>query len=812
MSGERQGERVTGGTWIERGIFNTRLLIVALFAAVTAVLAWQASGLRTDAAFEKLVPTEHPYIQNFLKHRDALGGLSNVVRVVVVAKDGDILDKDYLETLRRITDEVFYIKGVDRGNLRSLWTPNMRWMAVTADGFDGGLVIPDDYDGSPETIAAVKANILRSNQVGIIVANDFKSTVIQAPLVSADPETGAPLDYAALGRALEEQIRDKYSSDKIGIHITGFAKLVSDLIEGAVVIAVFFAAAVAIMATLLFLYTRCITSTLLAALCSGVAVVWQLGLLTALGMSLDPYSVLVPFLIFAIATSHAIQIINATILNRAAGYDRKSSARLAFRSLARPGSIALLSDSIGFLTLIVIPIVVISDLAISASLGVAMVLLANLTLLPVLLSYVGVSPRAASRAVRAALTSIDDAAPADPEARPGPGGFAPPKMPLIWRMVTSCARRGPATAVILVAVALAAAGAYKSGDLQIGDLDAGAPELRPDSRYNRDVAYLTANYATSTDVLVVMTETPAGRCLDYDTLALMARLQDRLENAPGVQRAVSVADFAQLGLQGFNEGNIKWRALTRNKLTANATLSRMPSGFINTDCSMAVMVVFLEDHKAATLIRATGVVEDFMAEEATGELVFALAAGNAGVEAATNEVIAEAQYTILALVYGVVALLVLATFRSVTALVVILTPLALTSLLGQALMATLGMGVKVATLPVIALGVGIGVDYGIYVYDRLRHYLDQGFELVEAYARAVLATGKAVAFTGFALAAGVATWIFAPTKFQADMGLMLTFMFLWNMIGALTLLPALARMMGHGARAPAARAAPAPAE
>lgn len=764
---------------IARSLFAIRPVILLAFALATAFLGLQASNLRSDAGFEKMIPAQHPYIQKFLEHREALGGLANVVRIVVSAKDGTVLDPEYLETLRQITDEVFYIQGVDRGNLRSLWTPNMRWSQVTAEGFTGGPVIPRDYDpASPESVEQVGVNILRSNQVGIIVANDFKSTIIQAPLVRTDPETGEPLDYAVFSEALEERIRDKYSSDKIGIHITGFAKLVGDLIDGVIVIAIFFVGALVIMGVLLLGYTHCLRSTFLAILCSVVAVIWQLGLLTYLGFGLDPYSVLVPFLIFAIGTSHAIQIVNATMLRAADGADRLGAARGAFDALCVPGSTALLSDSIGFLTLIVIPIAVIGELAITASLGVAMVLLTNLILLPVLLSYLGVNAKAAARA---SVKQTGEAA-------------------VLWRAVAAFARPKPAMIAIAVALVMAAAGGWKSLDLEIGDLEPGAPELRADSRYNRDVAFITENYSNSTDVLVVMTETPPEHCVRYPTLAQMDRLQGILENTPGVQGTVSIADIAKLGTQGFNEGNLKWQALNRNQLVANATLSRVPQGLFNSDCSMALLVVFLEDHKAATLRTATDVVKAFNTDNDTGDVFFALGAGNAGIEAATNEVISTAQYKILALVYGVVAVLILLTFRSVKALIAIILPLALTSVLAQALMASLGMGVKVATLPVIALGVGIGVDYGIYIYDRLRHYLQQGLPLSEAYLGAVRTTGHAVAFTGLALAVGVATWIFAPTKFQADMGLMLTFMFLWNMVGALVLLPSLMAIMERGRR------------
>ena len=230
---------------------------------------------------------------------------------------------------------------------------------------------------------------------------------------------------------------------------------------------------------------------------------------------------------------------------------------------------------------------------------------------------------------------------------------------------------------------------------------------------------------------------------------------------------------------------------------------------MNLKCSLAPVIIFLQDHKAETLDRAVKAVEEFAEENDNPNVAkFVLASGNAGVEAATNQTIEASQNKMLLLVYAVVCFLVLVTFRTWRAVVCIVVPLALTSLLCQALMAVLGIGVKVATLPVIALGVGIGVkvatlpvialgvgigvDYGIYIYSRLQGFIADGMPLQKAYFETLRVTGKAVSFTGLTLAIGVGTWIFSDIKFQADMGLLLTFMFLWNMVGAIWLLPAFA--------------------
>ena len=292
-----------------------------------------------------------------------------------------------------------------------------------------------------------------------------------------------------------------------------------------------------------------------------------------------------------------------------------------------------------------------------------------------------------------------------------------------------------------------------------------------------------------------MAETPPQGCRDYQVLAGMDLLAAELERVPGVQRTVSMSDFAYRVLAGNNEGNPKWYAISRNKYALGGAFQKTPKEYIGNGCAMTPFVVYLNDHKAATLSAVMATVRDFAARHDSDAVRFTLVGGNAGIEAATNEVIGNAERTMLILVYAIVALLVLIEFRSLRVTLCIVVPLYITSVLCEAVMAWMGLGVKVATLPVIALGVGIGVDYGIYIYNRLQSYLDRGLPLTEAYLMTVSTTGRAVAFTGLTLAVGVLTWMGSTIKFQADMGLLLTFMFLWNMVGALVLLPALARLL-----------------
>jgi predicted RND superfamily exporter protein len=171
---------------------------------------------------------------------------------------------------------------------------------------------------------------------------------------------------------------------------------------------------------------------------------------------------------------------------------------------------------------------------------------------------------------------------------------------------------------------------------------------------------------------------------------------------------------------------------------------------------------------------------------------FNLATGNVGVMAATNEEVRAKEYPILGWVFAAVILMCLLTFRSILGTVLVFLPLALVSILVYAVMAMVGIGLKVSTLPMVALGAGIGVDYGIYLWSRMQEFLNAGDSVRQAYEKTMRVTGASIIFTGITLAIGVVTWVFSPLKFQADIGVMLTFMFFVNMLGAIILLPALA--------------------
>jgi uncharacterized protein len=758
---------------LENLVFLNRRVVIGFFIVMTAFMAYQASNLRVDAGFEKLLPLEHEYMKTYLQYRDEFGGANRVV-IAIQSREGDIFTPEFFEVLERITDDVFFIPGVDRTRVMSLFTPNVRFTEVVEEGISGGNVIPDDFEPTDEGFAQVRENVLKSAYMGRLVAEDFSAAIVAAELLEVNPNTGERLDYIDVADQLEG-IREKYSTEEIGLdfdyHIIGFAKVIGDIAAGAARVVLFFLIAFLITAIFVYIYSQSFKLTAIVLACSLTAVVWQLGLLTLLGFGIDPMSILVPFLVFAIGVSHGVQMISAYGSEVYDGADSVTAARRTFRRLLVPGGVALLSDTIGFITIMLINIRMIQEMAITASLGVAVIILTNLILVPVLVSY----------------TQFDQIYRLKLERRHR-------HMNPIWNRLARVTEPRNAAIIAAVAVVLLGLGLWKATQVQIGDLHAGVPELHGHSRYNIDTDVITEKFNIGVDVITVIVESVPEGCTDYDIMTNIDRFEWRMRNVPGVQSVLGIGGVARIINAGWNEGSLKWRILPRNPSTMAQAVTYIDThtGLLNTECSVMPVYIYTEDHKATTIDRVVAEVKAYQEEHGSETANFKLASGNVGVMAATNEAVAAAQFPILMWVFAAIIVLCLVTFRSLRATLCIVIPLALVSILAYALMALLEIGLKVSTLPVVALGVGVGVDYGIYIFARLRAIRAEGKSLQEAYRETLNITGNGVLFTGITLAIGVGTWIFSPLKFQADMGILLTFIFLVNMIGALILLPVLA--------------------
>lgn len=755
-------------------LFGWRKGFLAAFALLTLLLGASATQVRVDAGFEKMIPLEHPYMKTFIDYRNAFGG-ANRVLVALRVHEGDIYDAGFMTRLKAVTDDIFFLPGIDRATVTSLFTPNVRFIEVVEAGFAGGNVIPAGFQGTAEDLETVRENVLKSGRVGRLVANDHRGALVSAELLEVDPETGQKIDYQSVARQLED-LRAKYAGDGVDVHIIGFAKAVGDIADGARGVLMFFLVAFAITAVLLYMYSSSVKLAAVTLVCAMVPVVWLTGLLPIIGFGIDPMSILVPFLIFAIGVSHAVQMTHAWRLDVIEGTSPLDAARNAFTRLFIPGAMALTTTAVGFLVIMSIEIEMVRELALTAGLGVALILVVNMFLLSILLSW----------------TTLSDA-----EIKRGAG--AENKDDWLWRKLRLLAEPRRASVVVVAAMLIMGGATWKSRDLVTGDLGHGIPELHEDSRYNRDTAAIVESFSIGVDVLSVIVQSKGidGACTNFDVMDKLDRFEMAMRNVAGVKSVVGLPGVAKTINAGWNEGNPRWRVLSRDPtvLAQSVTPVDTSTGLLNTDCSAMQIMIFTQDHDGGTIAHVINEVKKFREANRTENLDFLLAAGNVGVMAATNEAVDDASLMILILVFGAISLLFFLEFRSWRATLCIILPLMMVAVMCNALMAMLGIGLKVSTLPVVAISVGLGVDYGIYFYERMAYRFTHGDDLGEAFYQALRQRGTAVMFTATTMSVGVGTWLFSALKFQADMGLVMAFMFIVNMLGALLLLPALAAVL-----------------
>ncbi|HEX4890414.1 MAG TPA: MMPL family transporter [Alphaproteobacteria bacterium] len=754
----------------ENFVFRYRAHIISILGVFTVLMGFSASNLTMDAGYRKMLPVGHPYIDTFLQYSEAFGGGNRVI-VVLEAKHGEIWTGDFLSVLKNATDDIFFIPGVARHTVTSLWTPNTRYLGVTEEGLEAGDVIPASYRPTPEGINQVIENTLRANLPGRLVATNFKSAMIRAELLDFDPETKQRLNYFQVADMLES-FRAKYTSDDIDVKIVGFAKFTGDVADGARNVVVFFVVAFALTCLMLWLYCRSWLLTMVTVSASLCSLIWQFGLLHIFGFGLDPLSILVPFLVFAIGVSHGVQQVNRFGAEIASGLEKEQAARLTFSFLLRPGSVALLTVLTGFATLYIIPIGMIQELAITASIGVGLKIISNMIMLPLLFSYI--SPGAGyAEKVNSAVAA---------RAR-------------FWPYLAKIAIPRNAMIFIGLCFLLGIVGIYQGADRQIGDVHEGAGELRPESRYNMDSKFIASNFALGLNVLTVIAETPKSACVDYGVMDFLDRFAWEMRNVPGVETTHGLTAIAKAGNALWQEGHLKMSAIPRSSTAISQATNQTDtsSGLLDGQCTILPTQIYLTDTKAKTVNTVIAAVEKFIKDPAnqSDDVKLRIGAGNVTIVSATNQEVEDSEIPMLLYVYGVVMALVIIVYREWRGSVCLVVPLILSTIIGNWFITGAGIGLKISTLPVLAIAVGIGIDYGIYEYNRMQLYLRMGRSPYEAFLGALNDVGSATIFTGGTLAIGVSTWIFSELKFQADMGLLLTFMFIVNMVGAVTLLPAM---------------------
>jgi uncharacterized protein len=826
-------------------VYGRRWLTFSVLLALTLLLGVEALRLKPDAGFDKQIPLDHPYMQVFKQYEKAFGG-ANLISVALMqhagpdGQSGSLYNAEFLDRLKKLTDATFFLAGVDRTRVSSLFTPDLTYFEVVDGGINLGNVVPRNFTPTPQALETVKQHVEKAGIVGRYVASGQDGALIVAELLEHHPVTGEKLDYHRLASQLEDQLRGRIQSPTmweyrlktdqppykagevvwrgytdygwrlrfqtfeaerktdagdavlipgsavrvqgvpnpdyapdLSVHILGFAKVVGDVTDASLEVVSYFFLAMLLIVLLLWRFCGSLRLSLLPLSAAVTAVIWELGLLKLSGFGLDPFAILVPFLILSIGVSHGVQYINGwgheVAENGRSSYE---ASLVTFRRLFLPGTVAIVTNVIGFATLAFIHIDIVREMAINAALGMAAVIVTNKVMLPIALTWVRLpDPEAFKSRTQRRIASGDG----------------------LWRAISALTQPRWALPTLAVAVLALAWALHLYPRLIVGDTQAGVPELKADSRYNRDAAVVAQNFGIGVDIFKVIAETREYGCLDYPAMQAIDDFVWQLRNTQGVAFATALPAVARTVNSLYHENAVRWAVLPRNRDAMAALVGRVPSsaGLANLDCSRLPVLVFTTDHRASTLERIIHATRAFQPEAEAAGVHLALASGNAGVMAATNEEIRQREWLVIVWVHLTLLLFVWISFRSFASVICIITPLVLCSLLTYGFMATLGIGMKSATLPVAAFGVGIGVDDGIYLWGALVRALSQGAGLRDGFRLALRAAGKATTFTSLALIVSVATWLLSGLQFQVDMGVLLLFMFSTNLLGAILLMPAL---------------------
>ena len=720
------------------------------------------------------MPANHEYMKTFSEYKDSFGG-ANKILVALNPLNNSIYSSESLKILSDVTEEVFYIDGVERSSVTSLFTPNVRFVEVVEDGFRAGNIISADFMGTDDQIKKVRQNVLKSNWNGRIVARDGSSALVVATLKDYD-KNGNSIDVFEVAGALEE-IREKFENEDFKIHIIGYSKAVGDIADGAKGVILFFAFAFLLIMIMLFFYFKSLSLTFYTLICSTIPVLWLLGVMPIFGLTLDPMSILVPFLIFSIAVSHAVQMVNAWKIEIFSGHSQLESSRLAFKKLLIPGTTALLANAIGFGVIAVVDIAIVRELVITATIGVLLMIISNKFLLSILLSYF-------PKNVQFKLSL-------------GNGKYSErfwlsfsrilhPKFSLIIAIIFS---------IFFIFIF------QYAQRIQIGDLGRGVPELKSDSRYNKDVEQITNSFDIAIDSIKVIAEISGddSPCLKKEVMESIDEFEFFMRQNENVLAVQGLAGLVRQMNQSYSENNVRWRVIPEESVQIAQGVgyaTRLGNAFMNSGCSVLPITIFLRDHQSLTIKQVVDDVKKFSKTNDTDLVNFKLALGNAGVMAATNEVISSSEPLVNLSLFSAVFVLCLIIFRSFKITISVVIPLLFVTVACNALMVLLSIGVKVNTLPVIALGVGVGVDYGIYLFERIVYGMkEKKLSLVESYVLSLKQRGSASIFTALIMSIAVLSWVWSDLKFQQDMGLLLGFMLFFNMLGAIILIPVIANLL-----------------
>ncbi|MEO0436515.1 MAG: efflux RND transporter permease subunit [Pseudomonadota bacterium] len=756
---------------------------VRVLVALFLVTAFFAAGLRhveLKTIFSDLLPKQHPFVQVYKDHPNFGNPLT--VFMYVRHKKGDIYNAESLKLIWDLTRDIDLSPGVDHDQVLSIATEKARYAEATPYGIDSRPLMGDAPPETAEEIAAFRAAVAKSAYAKrFLISEDEDGALITATFIER------LLDYGEAHKYLQ-RLAEQSRSDTHEVHLAGQPMLTGWVYHYEVqMLFIFFLTGLALVLALI-LYMRNFVGVVAPLASSLMAAIWGFGFVGWLGVPIEPLIMVVPLLLVARSFSHCVQFIERYFEILTQVPDKKKAAELALSVMAAPSILGIVTDATGLFLIGIAPIPAMERFALFCGFWAMMLVPCNVLLSPLLLTYLP-TPRNAATLMGAGDT----------------GFYARLRSALAFLATVTFGTRGRVTAVLLLIITSYAA--WNVTQLAVGNPVEGSSLLKERSEYNRAVTLINAGFpGVNTLEVVFEAKTLEGNsrvAREAQTVAVQARLQSLVEKMPSPPEAsLSFADYLPEANRLYAGGNPKWAPLDNDDRAVAAAASALmvgssPKAFSHvTDFELRHSTVsfWYKDNRQETVDRALAQVAAAVEKLGTEYPNFTvrLASGTIALQQSLNDTVDIYQWYILAALNLVIFIACGFAYRSAVAGLVLLVPVNLSNLLLGIAMTQMSIGLDVNTLPIAAIGIGVGIDYGIYLLSRICEEYQQHSSIEEAIVRSVSTTGKAIFFTATIVLIGILPWYFlSELKFLADMGLLLVMVMLINMLVALIALPLL---------------------
>ena len=755
----------------EEWIFANPKIVLSLIFLVTLAFAAALPKLRIYSDFSDLLPQEHSYIQTYNRIKENFGG-ANMIVMAIEVEQGTIFNNDTLKLVHEATQGVDNLPSVNHNLVSSLTHRTARKVFLSPEG---SFVSQPYYDPaktySADELAQMQRDVIANpNLFGLMVSPDFKAALIKAQLNESE------LDYVETFAALQT-VRDTLARDGHKVHVTGNPVLTGWVYTYLDQIVQILAWTLALLATLLIVYFRRLYGIALPLLGIALSSIWGLGFMALAGINLEPLSLPIPFLIAARATSHGVQLVVRYYEELAIVKNGRQAARNALDALFRPGSLAIIVDAVGIAVLVLGAAPFNYKLGLAAGFWGFSVIFTVHFMVPLALTVLP-QPKTMENANEGVRNFLGNA------------------------MARTGGTDGGARAILFASLACVVVGSWYVAKVQLGESEPGSPLLNRDHDYNVSTAAINTLFPGSEELHIVARTEEKGGIKRPEVMHAIERFQAHMLSDPTLGGARALPGVVRVVNQLTHNDDPRWAQIPDNAdevgglMFAYMASSPIPGAlkeYINPDENEANMVFFYKDHQAETINRVVALAEEGKAriEAEVPGLKIELGGGIIGVTAAANQALHTDHMIIIPAVMLLAFFLVMAYYQSLHAGWLMVLPMLFATVMTYAYMGWADIGISVNTVPVIAVGVGVGIDYAVYFMDRIREEMAVTRNIHRAVVNAVATTGYAVSFTAATLIAGVVMWIFmSDLRFQSDAAVLLSFMLVVNALAAMLIVPA----------------------